>query len=225
MQKEIQNSISACVGSLCEVLTLENSLLFVGPLQRYNPANDEITIELYKDAIPPRVSTFRDMVKVQLHRSANKEMVQVFFGVISGTTDRIWKIQLEKAVLHSETRQNFRQRVNCNAVIARVWNETYRGPEHFCTLSDISLGGLSFRSDLTFFLRERLLFSDVCLRPEGHIYNFRCIVRRIQQDHRDPQIHLYGCQFLQLSPQDETLLCQDIFAMQSDELNRWRNVK
>ena len=222
----IQTDLNSWVGCSCEVLSLENQLLMVGFFSRYTAENHEVFVELYNnDTIPARPRNFGDSVKIQLHHLNKDGSVQVFMGAISGSTDKVWRIRLEKEVMRTETRQTFRQRANCGAMIARVWTEQFHGASHLCELVDISLGGLCFHSNLKYIIRERLVLSEIQLLPEGRTYTFNCIVRRIQEDVDNPEFHLYGCQFIGLSDEDESDLCQDIFTLQSQELSRWRNTK
>ena len=222
MQAQIEESIQSFIGSTCEVLTPHNDLLLVGTLHRYNAANTEVFIELNQGAIPPRAKSYKDTVKVQFHRPQNKESVQVFWGIVTGISSRDWRIQLNEAVLVSETRQTFRQRTHCKVDVTRIWTESYKSSPTPCQLVDISLGGLCFRSHFKYLLREHLLVSSVQLREGGTIYDFNSVVRRIQSDRGDSDDILYGCQFLELTPQDENALCQDIFALQSEELTRFK---
>lgn len=222
MQPDLEQSIRPYIGSICEVLTPQNDLLLIGTLQRYSAAKNEVFIELYKGAVPPRQQNYKESVKIQMHRAKNKEKVQVFLGTITGTSNHDWKIQLNDSVLLSETRQNFRQRTHSKAEVARIWTESYKSSPTPCKLVDISLGGLCFRSNLKYLLREHLLISCVQLRQKGAVYEFNCIVRRIQPGNDGSEDTLYGCEFLELSPQKENSLCQDIFALQSNELTRFK---
>lgn len=221
-EKQIHTDLSDYVNSICEILTLENRLLLVGSLQKYDANAQNIFVELKNNDTVPRPQKVGETVKVQFHHSRNKERITVFLGKLFGCDRISWRIQLQEEIMRLETRQNFRQRVQGTAQVKRIWSATLQGSFQPCELVDISLGGICFRSELKYTVKETLFFSSVKLVPHGHTYSFHCIVRRIQPDAKNPKFNLYGCEFRGLEVQEENLLCRDIFTLQSTELNYWK---
>ena len=59
LTKNIEDMLDTCVDGLCEVLTEDNRVLFVGRLEEYDPEQNEVWIDLHRGSEPPGASSTR----------------------------------------------------------------------------------------------------------------------------------------------------------------------
>lgn len=204
------------IGALCEVLTMENGLLFVGTVGAYEPATGEISVELRKGESTPRGVIYRTEVKVRIHALRGQSGVVLMYGAVTRNTADLWWIEIDRTIACLERRESFRIPLKGEAYITGA-----EGEKLPCELVDISLTGVAFRCHKPFAEGERLLLSDIRLLEDGLDYTFRCQVQRVVDDEEQGKGRYFcGCSFYDLRSGQEDRLCQDIFALQSRAINR-----
>ena len=216
MEQNRGNAPSDWVGALCEVLTMENGLLFVGTVGTYEPATGEISVELRKGESTPRGIIHRTEVKVRIHALRGQSGVVLMYGAVTRNTADLWWIEVDRTIACLERRESFRLPLKGAATISGA-----DGGLLTCELVDISLTGVGFRCRELFAEGERLLLSGLRLLEGGLDYTFRCQVQRVvDSGEKEKWRYFYGCSFYDLRSGQEARLCQDIFALQSRAINR-----
>ena len=204
------------VGALCEVMTMENGLLFVGTVGAYDPAEGEISVELRKGESTPRGIIYRTEVKLRLHALRGQSGVVLVYGAVTRNTADLWWIEVDRTIACLERRESFRLPLKREAMISGPG-----GGLQPCELVDISLTGVAFRCQEPFQEGDRLLLSSLHLLEDGLDYTFRCEVRRMTEGAEGEKWrYFYGCSFYDLRSGQEDRLCQDLFALQSRAISR-----
>lgn len=214
-----QEVISSCLGAVGEVVSQDNELLFVGRLEEYDSEYNDIEMWVYKGDQVPQWASCMTPVKVQL-RSKGKPVRQVsIYGNLFNFTLDYWKIKVDHVVFCEEKRRAFRQPVEVHAVLHWGPGQKFRGK---CTLEDISMMGLAFHSPLKLQPGSEIKLAIPKLLEEGPAYELACHVVsgcNIAKE-GEPPLWRYGCEYNELDPQVENLLCKDIFLLQSQRMNR-----
>lgn len=219
LTNNIEDMLDTCVDGLCEVLTEDNRVLFVGRLEEYDPEQNEVWIDLHRGSETPRGVIHKMPVKVQIHVKKQSGSLVMLYGNVSLCAATYWTIIVRNVVACSEARRAFRQKVRVEAQI--LW-----GPGlHFrakCQLEDISLVGVAIYSPLKLEIGSRIVLSIPALIKGGPSYELPCsvVVRRNTAEEGLPPLWRYGCDFGGLKGQTESLLCKDIFALQAKSVNR-----
>lgn len=216
-----EDILSACIGTVGEVQTEDNRILFVGRLAAYDKRQNELEIQLHRGSQTPRGVLHRMPVKVQIHPSQGWDSVAVLYGEVSACAEDYWKIAVENVVVCAENRRAFRQKVRVEGWVS--WGE---GPQNRakCRLADISMVGVGFTSQADLRQGSRIQLSLPQLREDGPEYQLSCVVvaRRNTAAERMPPLWHYGCDFGGLDQRTESKLCRDIFALQARSVNRKR---
>ncbi len=215
MNPEYAEELRGALGTICEVLGAENQILFVGVIQQYSRARNEVQVELRKRESTPRGVLYHAPVKIRYREGNGKDRVVVLYGRVSRNAAEYWWIEVEHVISTAERREHFRQRVRAHG---NVMNS--RGEQSECELDDISLSGVRFHTEAVYMEGETLLLSGFRLRPGGPVHSLSCLVRRVGPDMEGKGIHTYGCSFLGLRLWQEDELCRDIFALQKRDINR-----
>lgn len=222
MKENIQKAVKEQLGSLCEVLTNENRLLFVGVIGVYDETSNQVQVDLYKGDATPYGVIYNTEIKLRVHSVRGNNHIVLFQGRVIRCASSFWKIELKPGYIScSESREAFRQSVRTSGILRRVSsNGKAEEQEIPCKLVDISLTGVCFESTETFQNGERLVLSDVMLSVGGSRYQFNCEVVRSQAVSEDPSSPIrYGCRFLKMPIRQEDLLCRDIMALQIESLH------
>ena len=223
---ELRHDLQRCVGLLCEVLTEDNTLLYVGSITNYNYIDYEMQIHIHKGDRPPNGVIYNTPVKVRVRRAGGHEQLMIIYGNVLRCAPKFWRIVIEHAVVCKEHRESFRQRVSGSALVAPR-RDKESAEEEFCPcdLVDISLSGIAFRSRGVYEVGDHLTLSAVQLTKRGHRYTFHCVVRRVQRDDEKASWSLYGCSLLDINARTESLLSKDIFKLQAQELSAASNLE
>lgn len=216
---DMEEMLSACVDAVCEVLTEDNRVLFVGRMEEYDPEENEVWIDLHRGSETPRGVIHGMPIKVQIHAKRQWGSLVMLYGNVSICAATYWRIAVRNAVACAESRRAFRQKI-------RVEGQIFWGPGcHFkakCRLEDISLVGVAFHSPLKLEIGSRVILSIPELVKGGPSYELPCsvVVRRNTASEGAPPLWRYGCDFGGLEEHLETTLCKDIFSLQARSVNR-----
>lgn len=209
--------IKHIIGSRCELRSLNNDLVFMGIIHAFN--GDALTVEEAGGGIVPPV-IYNTEFKLVLHlRENGTSHIVVLYGQISGSTRTFWRLDRLRRFIFAEQRNSFRQKVSIEASSLCV-NPIYRPSAPWrerctitpTTLSDISMGGVRFRSRTQHVTGDYVALMDVTLLPNDPPYLLVCQICWV--DRFDPHQFLCGGRIVNLTPKDQDRLCGDIFQLQ-----------
>lgn len=207
------------IGASCEVLKLDNKLLFAGAIRAYNDADEELTVSLRKGMETTQGIIYHTPVKLHVQTKQSSGNVLLLYGLVTRCAADFWKIALKHTFSCTERRSSFRQPIAVSAMISRVADAD--AVEVLCKTLDVSLTGLRFSTHETYERGEHLIVSSLQLSPGGWPHTFTCTVQRIQQlDFGQTPLFAYGCSFDQITERQEDRLFQDLFALQVKAVNR-----
>ena len=200
-------------GMTVEVLTMENRLVFVGKVERYQ--DGAVILRDAKGNDLPQVVYNREL-KLRYSRGGDSALVQ---GKICGSTDQIWKLDRLESKFTKEQRAFFRQSIS-----TRVQGKCFRrssrnivAKEGFpCQVLDVSAGGLLIKSEEAYEAGDRLTIMGVCLSQSVAPFNFECRVRRVGRTEQG--LTSYGCQLEALPAKEQDRLLRAIFTVQREEI-------
>lgn len=199
-------------GMRCTLFTQENRFLFRGHIRRYDQENHLLQVDsnqIIWGYIGPDLT-------VKLYLKTGKQGQRL--TVIKGTTTKVEKDSLllspTAIIAKAEDRAYFRQRVMYPGVIAAVNGKQTKDP---CIIHDLSATGIGLRSANSYQVDDLLSFRQQQFRPDGPVHDISFRVARTQQ--LEDGSFFYGCAFENLPVYEEDLLFQDIFAIQSSEVN------
>ena len=215
-----EQTISEYLGALCEVLTPDNQLLFVGLVRAYYRDMNELEIHIHRGARAPGGLCYNDPIKLRVHTARGAGSVVMLYSAMRRCTEGFWRVEIQNSIRCLERRESFRQPVAASGTIWRL--PAVIGESAFpCQLTDISLTGVGLLTQAKLYEGDRFLLRDVVLEKEP-AYTFQCSIRRV---HKREEQYLYGCSFYGLSQQQEERLCQTLFSLQARALNRSRQKK
>lgn len=214
------------IGMLVEVLTMKNTLTFVGRVKNFSPSA-VLTIKEAADAELPPV-LYNQEVKLRFFQEGKSLVLR---GQVCGSNQWIWRVDRLESQFGAEHRMFFRQNVDLKAQVAQRTGPMGEGapgpdsapqaPEKFpCQLLDVSVGGLLVRSRKAFQEGDCLQITDAVITAELGPFSFQCQVQRVQKVGGN---YLYGCKFLELSTKDEDRLLQAIFIVQRKDIHKQRD--
>ncbi len=210
-------------GAGCEVITVDNMLLYVGFVGIYERREGIVQIRLRRGMETPRGYEFHTPVKVRITPLYDDRHVLLLGSVFRCDKD-FWFIKPEKIEQYNENRNTFRQYVNLEGFI--------RGEEEavkeMCQLQDISQTGGCFLCSHRYETGTKTELTGIQIRENGQIYNFHCqIVRAQKMEKRDfpdkKEISKfewkYGCRFIGMDKKMQNMLLRDILFLQAKSLN------
>lgn len=214
-----QSLAAQCQGSVVEVLTEDNRLLFVGTLSEYELRNDEVRLDLHRGDETPQGVMYNTRVKIQAHRWHRRGELVMFYGVVIICASDHWRVKVTSGMSCVDNRRAFRQPVHVEGEITWGEEEEFR---QSCRLEDISLVGVAFstKADLEKDELVRLTIPHLLKGGAGHSLLCRVVVRR--ESTRGPGLWRYGCNYERLGKRQEDILCRDIFNLQAKNMNRER---
>lgn len=202
------------VGAICQVMSDENKIYFVGQIQNYSDERNEMRIGLHKGEQTPSVM-HNTHIKINIQ---NREDVIVLYGVVTGQAASFWRVELESMMQREEQRDGFRQVLKCKATIIKHDAEKDDEIPFVCDLINISLTGIAFRSEQVFEIGEEIWVDEAVLHKNCPTkYSFKCTVRRTFKDENDKVC--YGCEFERIPSSVENSLCKDLFYLQAQSIN------
>ena len=202
----------------CEVLTMENQLLFMGKITDFDEEKETIQLEDYKDdLIPIYASDFSNKLKIHVNTSSNSKSLILFEGTaIKSLTSHIL-VHIDNIISKEEGRGNFRQTVMLKSAISLFGSYE----EKPCVILDISVKGIGIQSSENYPEDTILKLSNKPLRTKGPLHNLKFkIVRKIYSENEN--CYSYGCKFIDMSEAEENSLFSDIFALQGEQLRSRR---
>ncbi|MDR3767142.1 MAG: PilZ domain-containing protein [Butyricicoccus sp.] len=207
------------MGASCEVLKLDNQLLFAGALHSYDDDRDELTVSLRKGMETPQGIIYNTPVKLHVQTSPSQGNVLLLYGLVTRCAADFWKIALKQTFSCAERRSSFRQAISIPAMVARASDPD--ATEVPCKTMDVSLTGLRFCNQEVYEKGEHLMISSLQFSPGGWPHAFPCTVQRVQQiESGSAPLFAYGCSFDKITERQEDRLFQDLFALQVKTVNR-----
>lgn len=136
-------------------------------------------------------------------------------GMITPLPKHIWQIEELTVIRTANDRAFFRLDTNLDATIT-MFSGLAMG-ERPCTLLNISVGGACVSSEYEYHEGEKFLLKVKLIedRPESAMF---CQVLRVIE--KDRQKYEYGCQFLELTEEDQGKIMQNIFEVQRKQRAR-----
>lgn len=192
-------------GMKVEVLTPENSLIFIGLL---NPLNGEaVGIISEKGGELPRAH-YNQAVKLRCFMRNGKAFT--LGGNVMKTDPKFWRVEELEFLQNSENRHFFRQNVTLTG------SASTKGRLTGCNILDISAGGV--RVELAMLLKRGDSFNlETTLLPGEEPFLFTCQVMRVITPPDPTNItkkYQYGCSFVNLGDREQERLLQSIFQLQ-----------
>lgn len=200
-------------GIRVEVTTAEGRLLFVAKLLGLH--GDKAELHQYSEA---EISWNEESepLPVKIRGYSDYERKAVYLeGVITPELDHKWKVEKLKVCRVGNDRAFFRLMTNLDAT-ATMFRGLEMG-EKPCKLLNISVGGASISSEFQYHQGDKFLLKVQLLEDRPMSAIFSQVVRIIQ---RDGGKFEYGCQFLELTEEDQEKITQNIFTVQRQRRGR-----
>lgn len=198
-------------GMKVEVTTLDEELLFVAKLHGLRGNTAEL--HQYSEA---DISQESEPIHVRIRGYSDHERKAVYMeGVISPLPKHIWQVEELTVTKTGNDRAFFRLSTNLDATVT-MFSGLEMG-ERPCKLLNISVGGAGISSEYRYHKNDKFLLKVQLLedRPESAIF---CQVLRVVE--KDESRFEYGCQFLEMTEEDQEKITQNIFAAQLEERRR-----
>ncbi len=202
-RKEAQPDVYS--GMRVEVTDQEGKLLFVAKLQGlrgdkaelYQYSETELSPE--EEAIPVHIRGYNDHTRKAIYMEA----------AISPVSKHTWKVEGLTVSRAANDRAFFR--LNTDLPATAVTFSGLEMGEKPCRMLNISVGGACIRSEFQYYEGDKFLLKVKLIedRPESVMY---CQVLRIVE--RENGFPEYGCQFLELTEEDQERIIQNIFTAQ-----------
>ncbi len=202
-------------GTVAEVMTPENRLIYVGKIEKIQNGGVYIR-ELNDDTLP--MVLVNKPVKVRFYQESGNI---VLHAKVCGSTIHMWKVDRLQSTFVREQRAFFRQSISID-IEARCSRRAVRsgraGAQFPCNVLDISAGGILISCPEIFVEGDRLLVDEAPLITGAPAFSFNCQIRRASEWRKG--VNRYGCQFESLSPRDQDRLLQAIFTIQRQEIKK-----
>ena len=192
-------------GMRVEVTTGSGVLLFVAKMLGIH--GTAATLHQYSDTELPQDG---EPIPVKIRGYSDRDRKAVYLeGVISPLPNKVWQVEELTLIKIENARAFFRLDTNLDAT-ATVFGGLSAG-ERPCKLLNISVGGAGIGSEYQYQMGDKFLLKVKLLedRPVSAMY---CQVLRVIEKENAP--FEYGCQFLELTEEDQEKITQNIFAAQ-----------
>lgn len=192
-------------GMRVEVTTPDERLLFVAKLMSLRENKGEL--HQYSET---GVSREKEPFHVKIRGYSDHEKKEVYMeGRITSMPEHIWQVEDLKVTRIENARAFYRLNTDLDATVT-----TFSGlgaGEKPCKLLNISVGGACIGSAYRYHKGDKFLLKVKLLedRPESAML---CQVLRIVE--REEEEFEYGCQFLEMTEEDQKAITQNIFAAQ-----------
>lgn len=209
-------------GMLLEVLTEDNRLLLVGKVEWGRGTEVQI-----RDSIDMELPYIEYDTEVKL-RGFTGAGPFVLKGQVMGNTKEFWRIENLWSLQAPERREYFRQWSSLEAKVGRMKKvpgteseEEHWEQEHTvdCEVVNLSASGAMIRGKAGFQDGDRLLLTGVRIILGEPPFSFLCRVCWIQER---GGIANYGCEFCQMTRNDQDRLVRGILDMQRRNLQARR---
>ena len=215
----MKDFIECAMGPRCTVLTKDNQFCFVGRITQYDPETDMIRLVDYERRLIPRNSVPEGAtVKLFIKLTQNRGELILIEGKIIKSMSLFLMIQAVRAVIKEEVRENYRQNIMRPAALSRVNEEPREVP---CTILNVSATGIALQSPGLFQIGDILELTRQRFQVRGPEHTVKCKVVRMRGLAECG--YFYGCQFVELTQEEEDRLYQDMFALQAAEMYKQRN--
>ncbi len=201
-----EEDLTPYAGMRVEVTAFDGRLLFVAKLLGLHGKQAEL--HQYSEAALSREAD--DPLPVRIRGYSDRDRKAVYMeGLISPLPNSIWAVEELTVCRVGNDRAFFRLSTNLDAT-ATMFSGLHMG-EKPCKLLNISVGGACIGSDLRYHEGDKFLLKVKLLdgRPESAM--FSQVVRVIEKEGGKFE---YGCQFLELTEEDQGKITQNIFAVQ-----------
>ena len=206
------------LGRNCIVLSRHNHFLFQGKLTGFHSGAQQIELTWNQFSPPPWGSIAPDRrLKLIVRESGTSSHLVVIEGCVARVMKENLIMDLETAFLKEESRDSYRQAVMKSCLIRVPEDEK---SSQICTVVDISASGVGLIAREQYEVDQELELRDLRLCSGRPIHSVTCVVRHKREV--AGKGYFYGCQFSDLTVDQEDALYCDIFAMQADELRRKR---
>ena len=200
-------------GMRVEVTTGSGVLLFVAKMLGIH--GTAATLHQYSDTELPQDG---EPIPVKIRGYSDRDRKAVYLeGVISPLPNKAWQVEELTLIKIENARAFFRLDTNLDAT-ATVFGGLSAG-ERPCKLLNISVGGASVSSERRYHLGDKFLLKVRLLEDRPVSALFSQVVRIT--DRSDGKFE-YGCQFLELTEDDQEKITQNIFAVQRQQRSRSR---
>lgn len=198
-------------GMRVEVTTDTGQILFVAKLMELHGKKAEL--HQYSEIELPEQEEPRH-VKIRGYNDHDRKAVHME-GMITPLPKHIWQLEELTVIRTANDRAFFRLDTNLDATIT-MFSGLAMG-ERPCTLLNISVGGACVSSEYEYHEGEKFLLKVKLIedRPESAMF---CQVLRVIE--KDRQKYEYGCQFLELTEEDQGKIMQNIFEVQRKQRAR-----
>ena len=214
MKKPDIDLISSGFDLRCEVLNIDNLLLFLGRITDFDYETDEITLEEYHGYNTSwELAPIDTLLRIRLNNVHGTNKVLVLEGNVTQTEFDYLIVHINKVIHKDEGRQNFRHGMNLEAYVEL---EGSNDEKQLCTIIDISVSGIGIKSKTKYNVGDTLDFNNLQLREFGPRFDLKCKILREREE--EDEVYFYGCKFYEMMEYDEEILCQDILIMQAEEI-------
>lgn len=192
-------------GMRVEVTTDAGQVLFVAKLLM--PHGNRVELHQYLGADIPEDA---EPIHAHIRGYSDSERKAVYMeGVITPGPEHIWKVDELTVVRRGNDRAFFRLETDIDAT-ATMFSGLAMG-ERPCKLLNISVGGACISSTSKYYVGDKFLLKAKLLEDRSESAIFSQVVRVIAKDNG---MFEYGCQFLELTEDDQERITQNIFTSQ-----------
>mgnify|MGYP002512072536 CR=1 FL=1 len=192
-------------GMRVEVTAFDGQILFVAKLLSLH--GDQAQLHQYSECTIPLGEEPRT-VRIRGYNGHEKKAVYME-GVITPQPENTWSVTELKVFRVGNDRAFFRLETNLDASMT-MFSGLELG-EKSCKLLNISIGGARISSERKYHEGDKFLLKVKLLadRPESAMYSQ--VMRVIEKENNRFE---YGCQFLEMTEEDQAKITQNIFAAQ-----------
>ena len=195
-------------GMRVEVTTFEGNLLFVAKL--LNLHGKEAELHQYSET---ELSQTEEPLHVRIRGYSDHTRKAVYMeGIITPTPKHIWNVEELTVTQIGNDRAFFRLDTNLDATAA-MFSGLNMG-EKPCKLLNISVGGGCISSEYRYHAGDKFLLKVKLMEDRPESVMFCQVLRVIEKGDRKFE---YGCQFLELTAEDQEKIIQNIFAVQRQQ--------
>ena len=198
-------------GMRVEVTTFEGQRLFVAKLLGLHGSHGELhqyseaAISQESEPLPVRIRGYNDHDRKAVYME----------GIITPAPKNIWSVEELTICKTGNDRAFFRLSINLDAT-ATMFSGLAMG-EKPCKLLNISVGGASISSEFRYHQGDKFLLKVKLMEDRPLSAIFSQVMRITEKG--DGKFE-YGCQFLELTEDDQEKITQNIFAVQRQKRAR-----
>lgn len=195
-------------GMRTEVTDFDGRMLFVAKLM--NLWRDTAQLYQYSES---ELSPESDPVRVRIRGYNDSERKAVYMeGVITPKPDHIWQVDELIVTKLTNERAFFRLDTDLDATITTFIG--LQAGEKDCKLLNISVGGARIGSEDKYEEGDKFMLK-VKLLADRPVSTMFCQVLRVIE--KDDSKFEYGCQFLEMTEEDQEKITRNIFAAQTQK--------